>query len=167
MLPEKLFGLRKNACTLLPCIVLMYSSEQGRRIFADTRGSIAEWRSTRVCAGRRSSFGRCLRGRRYCRRIDPLPFPRQQLVKARDGQIGDAGQHVGKPGLRIDIVETGRGDEGQHDGRLRPATGLPATRLLTNCLHRALIQLSSAAHQARRWGWFRDEKRPDAEPCPA
>ena len=26
--------------------------------------------------------------------------------------IGDAAQHVGKPSLRIDVVELGRGDQG-------------------------------------------------------
>lgn len=36
-------------------------------------------------------------------------------MQAGDGKIGDAGQHVSKPGFWVDIIETGRGNEGQHD----------------------------------------------------
>src|SRR6266851_9719367 len=36
------------------------------------------------------------------------------------GVIREAGQHIGKPGLRIDVVELGGGDEGV-DGRGAPA----------------------------------------------
>jgi len=39
-----------------------------------------------------------------CRRE---PVPRQQLVEPAGGVIGNAAQHVGEPGLRIDIVELG------------------------------------------------------------
>ena len=38
--------------------------------------------------------------------------------------VGDAGEHVGKPGLRIDVVELGRGDQGVHRrGTLAAAIG--------------------------------------------
>lgn len=45
-----------------------------------------------------------------------FPFPGQQVVQTRDGQIGDAGQDAGEPGLGVDVIEAGRGDEGEHDG---------------------------------------------------
>jgi hypothetical protein len=31
-----------------------------------------------------------------------------------DGMIGDAAENAGEPGLRVDIVELGRGDQGVH-----------------------------------------------------
>ena len=37
-------------------------------------------------------------------------------MQAGDGKLGDAGQHVGKPGLWIDVVEASRRNQGQHDG---------------------------------------------------
>lgn len=37
-------------------------------------------------------------------------------MQAGDGQIGDAVQHIGQPCFWIDVVETGRGDEREHDG---------------------------------------------------
>ena len=38
--------------------------------------------------------------------------------------IGDAGEHVGEPGLRIDVVELGRVDQRVHDrGALAAAIG--------------------------------------------
>lgn len=30
--------------------------------------------------------------------------------------IGDAGEDIGEPGLRVDIVELGRRDQRQHEG---------------------------------------------------
>jgi hypothetical protein len=33
------------------------------------------------------------------------PVPRQQFVEAGDRMFGDAGQDIGEPGLRIDVVE--------------------------------------------------------------
>jgi hypothetical protein len=30
--------------------------------------------------------------------------------------VGDAGQHIGKPGARIHVVQLGRGDKGVHGG---------------------------------------------------
>jgi hypothetical protein len=40
------------------------------------------------------------------------PFARQEFVYALGGMIREAGQHVGKPSLRIDVVDLGGGDEG-------------------------------------------------------
>ena len=37
--------------------------------------------------------------------------------------IGDAGAHVGEPGLRVDVVELGRGDRGVHGRRRCAAVG--------------------------------------------
>ena len=31
-------------------------------------------------------------------------------------EVGDPGEHVGKPGLRVDVVELSRHDQGGHDG---------------------------------------------------
>src|SRR6201747_187972 len=44
-----------------------------------------------------------------------LPFPRQQLVKLALRNACDASEHVSEPGLRIDVVELGRHDQGGHD----------------------------------------------------
>src|SRR5260370_24982040 len=40
----------------------------------------------------------------------------QQLVDATGGMSGDAGQHVGQPGLGIDVVELGGDDEAVEEG---------------------------------------------------
>src|SRR6478609_5686752 len=57
--------------------------------------------------------------RRSCRQstssVDRLPIPGQQLIEPVDGVIVDAGQHVGEPGLRIDVVELRRHDQRGHD----------------------------------------------------
>jgi len=39
-----------------------------------------------------------------------LPVPGQQLVQPSRRVVGDAAQHVGEPGLGVDIVELGGGD---------------------------------------------------------
>ena len=44
------------------------------------------------------------------------PVPGQQLVDSAGGMSGNAGQHVGQPGLGIDVVEFGRDDEAVHEG---------------------------------------------------
>src|SRR4029077_3493195 len=44
-----------------------------------------------------------------------LPFPRQELMQTGLRDFGDAGEDVGEPGFRVDIVEAGRHDEGGHD----------------------------------------------------
>jgi len=51
-----------------------------------------------------------------------LPFPGQQFVQTRSGKIGDPGEDVGEPGLRIDVVETTGRDNRQHDGGTIGAT---------------------------------------------
>jgi hypothetical protein len=33
------------------------------------------------------------------------PVPRQELFQPVDGVISDAGEHIGQPSLRIDVVE--------------------------------------------------------------
>src|SRR6185437_1598622 len=44
------------------------------------------------------------------------PIPRQKLMQPESRMIVDARQYVGKPSLRIDVVEPGRADQRQHDG---------------------------------------------------
>jgi hypothetical protein len=39
------------------------------------------------------------------------PIPGQEFVKAPGRVIGQASEHVGEPGLRVDIVELGGGDQ--------------------------------------------------------
>jgi hypothetical protein len=41
----------------------------------------------------------------------PASIPRHQLIKPVDGVIVDAGEHVCKPGLLIDVVELRRHDQ--------------------------------------------------------
>ncbi len=48
------------------------------------------------------------------------PIPGQELVDALGGMIGQPSQHIGEPGLRIDIVELGGGDQ-RVDGCCAPA----------------------------------------------
>ena len=57
-----------------------------------------------------------------------LPVPWQQLIEPRGGMIGDATQHIGEPGLGVDAVEFGGGDQGVDCGRALAAaigTGEP------------------------------------------
>ena len=49
-----------------------------------------------------------------------MPIPWQQLVEPLNRMLGDASENVGEPGLRIDVVELGGGDQGV-DGRGAPA----------------------------------------------
>ncbi len=37
-------------------------------------------------------------------------------MQAGDGKNGDAGEHIGEPRLRVDVVETASRDDGEHDG---------------------------------------------------
>src|SRR5690349_1884827 len=57
--------------------------------------------------------------RRSCRQstssVDRLPIPGQQLIEPVDGVIVDAGEYVGEPGLRVDVVELRRHDQRRHD----------------------------------------------------
>jgi len=57
-------------------------------------------------------------GRRSGRELDPidLPVPGQQLVELLDVVIVEAGEHVGEPRLRIDLVEAGGLDQRVHHG---------------------------------------------------
>ena len=47
-----------------------------------------------------------------------LPIPGQQVIEPTGGMAGDAGEDIGKPGLRIDVVELRRHDQRGH--RRRP-----------------------------------------------
>jgi hypothetical protein len=38
--------------------------------------------------------------------------PGEELGEPLDGMIGDAAENADEPGLRVDIVELGRGDQG-------------------------------------------------------
>lgn len=83
-----------------------------------------------------------------------LPRPRQQFVQTRYGKIGDARQDVGEPGLRVDVVEAGRSDEGEHDGgaigaalgpakvQLRLPIAMPRSALSAALLERHILPSS-------------------------
>ena len=48
-------------------------------------------------------------------------MPGQQLVQAVLRHVGDACEHVGKPGFRVDVVETRRHEKlGRHNSRSAP-----------------------------------------------
>ena len=44
------------------------------------------------------------------------PVPWRQLIELLDGMAGDAGEHVGHPGMGMDVVELGSDDEVVHEG---------------------------------------------------
>ena len=44
------------------------------------------------------------------------PVPGQQLVETSDRMVGDAGEDIGQPGLRIDVVELGGHDQAVQEG---------------------------------------------------
>ena len=53
-----------------------------------------------------------------------FPVPGQQLVHTGVRQLGDAGEDIGEPSLRVDVVELGGADEGVHRrGSLAAAVG--------------------------------------------
>jgi hypothetical protein len=90
--------------------VALQPSDEGRRGWS-------------LCCGcRRPSSGSLIdRGR-----IGRPPVPRQQFVEPRRRMFGDAGEHVGEPSLRIDIVHFCRGNEtihgsGAHAVAIRPS----------------------------------------------
>jgi len=57
-------------------------------------------------------------------RLKRPPIPRQEFVKLIDRVLGDAGEHVGQPGLRIDIVQFGGDDQAvDRRGALSAAIG--------------------------------------------
>src|ERR1700674_5231752 len=45
-----------------------------------------------------------------------FPMPRQEFADAGGRMVGDAAEHIGEPGLRVDVVELGGGDQGVHRG---------------------------------------------------
>ena len=46
----------------------------------------------------------------------PFPVPGQQLVELANVVIVDAGEHLGKPSLRVDVIEPRGLDQSVHDG---------------------------------------------------
>ena len=55
----------------------------------------------------------------------PFPVPGQELIDPGCRMVGDASEHVGEPGLRIDAIELGGGDQGV-DRRCPLATAVGA-----------------------------------------
>ena len=51
-----------------------------------------------------------------------LPIPRQEFVEPVGRVLGDAGQNVGQPGLRIDVVHFCCDDDAVHGGSTLSAT---------------------------------------------
>src|SRR3979409_846481 len=47
-------------------------------------------------------------------RLKRSPVPGQEFVEPVDRVLGDTGQDVGQPGLRIDVVHFGRDDDAVH-----------------------------------------------------
>jgi hypothetical protein len=45
-----------------------------------------------------------------------LPVPREEIRHLRGGQVGQPGEDVGQPGLRIGVIQLGRDDQGIHEG---------------------------------------------------
>ena len=45
-----------------------------------------------------------------------LPIPRQEFVEPVSRVLGDAGEQVGEPCLRIDAIHFGRDNDAVHDG---------------------------------------------------
>jgi hypothetical protein len=50
-----------------------------------------------------------------------VPVPGKELIQPADRVIGDAGEHIGEPGLRVDVVELGGLDQRVEDGGALPA----------------------------------------------
>jgi hypothetical protein len=50
------------------------------------------------------------------------PIPGQQCSQVGDLVIGNSGQHVGKPGLGVDVVELGRLNQREHERSAFAAT---------------------------------------------
>ena len=53
---------------------------------------------------------------------DGLPVPREKFVDAMSGMAGDTGEDIREPGLRVDVIHLGRGDEAIHGGGALTAT---------------------------------------------
>jgi hypothetical protein len=73
-----------------------------------------------------------------------VPIPGQELVNALGGMIGQAREDVGEPGLRIDVVELGGGNQAVDGGR--PSATLVGTgerSILSSHSDRAQFTLGS------------------------
>lgn len=52
--------------------------------------------------------------------VDGAPIPWQQFVEAVQGDVGDASENLGEPGLRNDVAELRGADEAEHEGGALP-----------------------------------------------
>src|SRR6476619_994531 len=91
-----------RTCTTNSCKKVRSITRSGRSWYAsgeDHRVGQSLGGRPSACSGRFSSD------------VLPAPIPGQQLVDALDRVVGQACEHVGEPGLRIDVVELGGGDQ--------------------------------------------------------
>jgi Nucleotidyltransferase domain len=111
-----------------------------------------------------------LRGGGECdRRL--LPVPRQQLVQPPGGVIGDAAQHIAEPGLRIDIVELGGGDQRVHRRRPLAAAigacylrGMNGQEILARLReNETALRARGVSHAALFGSRARGDNRPDSD----
>ena len=65
-----------------------------------------------------------------------LPVPRQEFVAAALRGSCDVGEHIGEPGLGIDIVKLGGADQGGYRRRAHAATRTPPRSEPTNSQER-------------------------------
>jgi hypothetical protein len=93
--------------------------ERGMSLSGGERQSISLARAfLKVCVRRRprvedGGWGSSGRDGRPCRR----PAPREEVVQLASRVVGQAGEDVGEPGLRVDAVELRGLDQGVHGGR--------------------------------------------------
>ena len=83
-----------------------------RARFAALRVRVADGPTRRIGGKARAwvaGSGCCVEGRRTG--LGRHPVPRQQLIKASGGVRGDAAEHVGQPGLRVEVVQLRRHDQ--------------------------------------------------------
>ena len=105
----------------------------------DTRADAMPWSETAIAT---------VSGGDLIRR--PFPMPGQELIEPGCRMVSDAGEHVGEPGLRVDAVELGGGDQGV-DRRRPLATAVAAgeqPRAAPEC-NPAQRALSSVIAQAK------------------
>jgi hypothetical protein len=64
-----------------------------------------------------------------------LPPPRQQLADAPCWVVGDAGENIGKPRFRIDVVKASRLNQRIHDRRTLATAVRAAERPILSLMH--------------------------------
>ena len=74
-----------------------------------------------------------------------FPIPGQQLVELAGGMAGDAGQHVGEPCLRVDVVELGGRDQAVEDGGALAGSAVGRRRAGLDGPFRPIIKLAILA----------------------